>query len=85
MVTIFLSCVAKFKSALRTVLPAVKLGVIVEGERVSKVIISLAACRMKSSSLISGKGMLVGKMQLYHNMVVFLCAESNILHIYSGA
>ena len=47
-------------SALRTGSPACKLGV-VEGERVRMVIMSLAACRRKSSSFVLGNGTVVGK------------------------
>ena len=59
--SIRLSCVAIVCSALRTGSPACKVGVVVEGGQASIVMISVAACLKKSSSLTSGKGTVVGK------------------------
>ena len=54
------NCVARVTRASRTRSPACKLGVVVEGGSVRMEIILLAACRKKSWSLISGKGMVAG-------------------------
>ena len=49
------------RSALRTGSPACKVGVVGDCGCVRMVIISLAACRRKSSNLISGNGIVLGK------------------------
>ena len=53
--------VAKSKRAFLVSSPAFSDGVVVEGGAVRIVIISVAACRKKSSSCISGKGIAFGK------------------------
>ena len=47
--------------ALRTGLPAYKIGIVVDGELANNVIISVAACFRKSTSVIFGKGIDTGK------------------------
>ena len=59
-VSILFNCFANVSNALRTGSPASKLGVVVEGGFVKIVMISVAACFRKSTSLTCGNGTLVG-------------------------
>ena len=61
-ISTLLSWVAKVNSAFRTGSPASRLGVVVDGGFVNSVIMSVAVCFKKSSSLICRKGTVVGKM-----------------------
>ena len=61
-VSILFNCFANVSKALRTGSPASELGVVVDGGFVRMVMISVAACLRKSTSLTCGNGTLVGKM-----------------------
>ena len=60
-VSILFNCFANVSKVLLTGPPASKLGVVVDGEFVKMVMISVAACYRKSTSLTFGNGTLVGK------------------------
>ena len=67
--SILFSCVARVTRVLRIGSPSCKLGVEVEGGSVRMEIMLIATRRKKSWSLISGKGMVVGKMSPCHSLV----------------
>ena len=59
--SILFNCVASVSNAFRTGSPASKLGEVVDGGCVRRVMISVAACFKKSTSLTCGNGTFVGK------------------------
>ena len=72
-VSILFNCFANVSKALRTGSPASKLGVVVDGGFVRMVMISVAACLRKSTSLTCGNGTLVGKnVTVSHVLVCFV-------------
>ena len=73
---ILFSCVAKVNNALRTGSPASRLGVVVDGGLVNNVIISVAACVRKSTSVIFGNGTDTGKkVTVSQSLTVFVLGK----------